>query len=220
MMVNRKTKLCNNSKTLNPLKNFLDELDNYIKQNINNLECNDIFHLYSDYFDSLKDYMGNSNGFTGLSELIIFRVVYHLLGGNFKLEYYDNSNELKYFVSKDNKYWIGENVGFDVGEKRRRYPDIVVCDNNDNVLRYIEIKLYPTNGIKTIDKAIEKMKPFIDKYPEMKAMLIMYKLGENSKITVALKNYKNKYKWFDYCLLKDNSEKISKVLGAFLKGIT
>ena len=200
----------------NPLKNFLGELDNYIKQNLNDFECDHIFHLYSDYFKALKDYMGNSNGFTGLSELIIFRVVYHLLGGNFERKEYSNSKKLKCFASKDNRYWIGENVKF----KFKIKPDIVVCDGNNNVLRYIEIKLYPTNGVKTIDEAIKKMKTFIDKYPDMKAMLMIYNPGKNSKITVALKNYKNKYKWFDYCLLKDNSEKISKVLGAFLKGIT
>ena len=165
--------------------------------------------------------MGNSNGFTGFAELLLFRVIYHLLDDDFEIEDYSDSNELKYFVSRDKKYWIGENVGFDVGGKRRRYPDIIVCDEDNNMLRYIEIKLYPTNGVKTIEGAIKKMMPFIGKYPDMKAMLIMYRNpGKNSKITAALENYKNKYKWFDYCLLEGNSEKISKVLGEFLKGIT
>ncbi len=144
-----------------------------------------------------------------------------MLDGDFEIKHYPSSNDLKYFVSKNNKFWIGENVGFDVGSKRKRYPDIVVCDNDNNVLGYIEIKIYPTNGVKTIDEAIKRMESFKEHYPEMKAMFIMYhNPGNGSKVVNRLEYHKNKLSgWFDYRLLMNNPEKISIVLSAFLDGI-
>jgi hypothetical protein len=34
----------------------------------------------------MKEFKGNSNGFTGLSEYLVFRLLYHLLGGAFGRE--------------------------------------------------------------------------------------------------------------------------------------
>jgi hypothetical protein len=53
---------------------FLKEIDHYLANNYQNLTCNDIHDMYFDFiFKVLKDFKGNSNGFTGLSEYLIFR---------------------------------------------------------------------------------------------------------------------------------------------------
>jgi|AP45_3_1055517.scaffolds.fasta_scaffold308527_2 hypothetical protein len=59
---------------------LLKPLDDYLKENLHQLTCQDIRCLYEGFFDSLKDYRGTSTGFFGLSEFLVFRPLIHLLG--------------------------------------------------------------------------------------------------------------------------------------------
>jgi len=52
-------------------KKFLDDVDVYIKENLKNIRCTDIWKLYDDFVWALKDRKGTSSGFTGLSEYLI-----------------------------------------------------------------------------------------------------------------------------------------------------
>lgn len=202
----------------NILDTFLDGIDNYIKQHINTMTCDEVYEMYKYMFDVLKKYRGSSNGFTGFSELILFRVVYHILGGDFILGDYRGSRHLKYFVSKDNKLWIGQNVGFDIGLTRKKYPDIVICDMNGNIQTLIQIKLYLTNGKKELQKVIELLRKFRSRYPDMRSLLIIYHYEprQRSKLINELDTIKNNHNWFYYCILKGNQNKISSVLKSLI----
>ena len=138
------------------LDEFLQNFDDYIKQHVETITCGEIHKMYTDFFEKIKDYRGNSSGFTGFSELILFRVIYHIIGGNFILETrkYPESTGLKYFVSKNNKFSIGQNIGFSIGSKRKNYPDIVICDESDNIQNIIQIKVYLTNGKREMKKRL------------------------------------------------------------------
>jgi len=67
-------------KIVNIGKEFLADIDSYLRKNIYRLRCDDIYKSYFGFFDVLKEFKGNSNNFTGLFEYLIFRFLYHLLG--------------------------------------------------------------------------------------------------------------------------------------------
>jgi len=134
--------------------NFLTDLDGFLHDNIDYLTCSDVHDIYSDFFRDLKDFKGNSSGFTGLSEYIIFRFILHLLGSSFvKVK---KTDELYEFASKDGIYRIGQNTPLKTSSKRY-YPDIIVYKKNLPIL-IIEIKIYLTNGITTLMEDLNKLK--------------------------------------------------------------
>ena len=153
-------------------RRYLEEMDKFIKKNYQTLRCSDVFDIYSHFRQSLKDFRGTSSGFTGLSEFLIFRFLYHQLGGSFKI--HDVTDELKEFVSESyNNLRIGP-IPFKVG-KRRIYPDISIY-HSENLLSVIQIKVYLTKGTKEVDGEIEILEELKTHYPKLQALLIIFEL--------------------------------------------
>jgi len=198
---------------------FMRELDGYIKKNISSIKCNDIFNMYQNFLDITNEFRGNSNGFTGYSELLLFRTIYHLLDADFKREKYHESG-LYFFVSKKKKIWIGQNIGIEVGASRRKYPDIVVGDMTNGIQGIIQVKIYFTYGRKGVQSEIELLKEFKTKYPNMKSIIILYyhpsPKRNKSVVLDALNEYKGTLSWFDYCILQNNSETIGSILSRII----
>jgi hypothetical protein len=88
-----------NNEPRNIIKDFLKNLDLFIATNLDTLTCADVYNIYSDFFHDLKQFKGNSSGFTGLSEYTIFRIFYHLLGGNFEPKQITNDS-LRFQISR------------------------------------------------------------------------------------------------------------------------
>ena len=182
---------------------FLKDLDGFLYDNIDNLTCSDVHDIYSDFFRDLKDFKGNSSGFTGLSEYIIFHFILHLLGSSFvKVK---KTNELYEFVSKDGIYQIGQNTPLKTSSKRY-YPDIIVYKKNLPIL-IVEIKIYLTNGITTLMEDLNKLKEMNTEYPNSKGLFICYwKLSEKNKTYKRLLEEVDSNSDLNYIILDGNND--------------
>jgi len=191
---------------------YLEEMGKFIAKSYQTLKCEDIFEIYSQFRRLLKDFRGTSSGFTGLSELLIFRFLYHQLGGSFKI--HDVTDELKEFVSESyDNLRIGQDIPipFKVG-KRRVYPDISIY-HSENLLSVIEIKVYLTRGTKEVDREIEILQGLKTHYRKLQALLIIFEgLSTKGKIFGELEKQKNMKGWFDFLILKENKELLTKKL--------
>ena len=149
-------------------RKFLKEVDGYLAKSWQSLRCLDIHGLYFEMFNGLKEFKGNSSGFTGLSELLIFRFLYHQLGGLFEPPR-KVTQDLWEFVSESiSSLRIRQSCPVTAGKKY--YPDIAVC-KADKLLAVIQIKLYLTNGLKEAKKEVEVLEDLQRSHPEMQALL-------------------------------------------------
>ncbi len=192
-------------------RRFLEDFDSYVKNNLRRLTCADIYDLYDHFFYDLEEFKGNSNGFTGLSEYLIFRVLYHLLGGSFKPKKTSGSDWIYEFESNvNNSIRIGQSIPIYINGKKI-YPDITVY-NGGRLKSVAQIKLYLTRGSKEVYNEMEKVKLLRAKFSGMRALLIIFSLSETGKIINELKEFQNKESWFHFTILKRNGDLITKVL--------
>ena len=195
-------------------RRYLEEMDKFIERSCQTLKCVDIFEIYSQFRQLLKDFRGTSVGFTGLSELLIFRFLYHQLGGCFKI--HDVTDELTEFVSESHEdLRIGQNIPFEVGKRQVR-PDISIYHSNnrpENLLSVIEIKIYLTGGTKEVDREMEILEELRTDSPKWQALLIIFEgLSTKGKIFRELREQKNTKEWFDFLILKGSKELLAKKL--------
>ncbi|MEW4286193.1 hypothetical protein [Priestia koreensis] len=108
------------------LSQAFKDMDKYIKENLDTITCHDIFEIKSDFYTEIESLCGNTANFTGLTELLIFRFMYHALGMT-----EDVQNKL---VQQDNmKLLIGNRY---IGKNGKyQEPDIVVEKNE--VIKYL-----------------------------------------------------------------------------------
>lgn len=191
-------------------KRYLEEMDKFIKTNYQTLKCDDIYEIYSQFRELLKKFRGTSSGFTGLSEFLIFRFLYHQLGGSFTI--HKVTRELKGFISEvHDNLWIGQNIGVEAGG-RRIYPDISMYHSKD-LLSVIQIKIYPTGGTEEVGREMEKLEQLRTQYTKLRALLMIYEgLSPTGKIFRELREQKNTKEWFDFLILKENEELLAKKL--------
>jgi len=192
-------------------RRFLEEVDSYVKTNLRRLTCSQIYDLYYRFFYDLKEFKGNSNGFTGLSEYLIFRSLYHLLGGSFKRKKASGSNWIYEFESTvNNRIRIGQSVPIYINGKKL-YPDITVY-NGDRLKSVAQIKLYLTRGFKEVYNEMEKFKSLRSKFCDMRGLLIIFDLSKVGKIINELKEFQDKESWFQFTILKENKNLITEVI--------
>jgi hypothetical protein len=190
---------------------FLEEVDSYVKNNLWRLTCSQIYDFYYRFFDDLKRFKGNSNGFTGLSEYLIFRTLYHLLGGSFEPKKAFGSNWINEFeCTVNNRILIGQSVPIYINGKRL-YPDMTVYDG-DKLKSVTQIKLYLTRGSKEVYNEMDNFNSLRTKFSDMKALLIIFALSKGGKIINELKEFQDKEPWFYFTILKDNKDLITEVL--------
>lgn len=184
-------------------KIFLQEIDDYFAENLEYITCSELYDHYAYMFQTLKEFKGNSNGFTGLSEYLIFRFIYNLLGGSFKRV--PLNKDTSEFRSKDENYIIGENILVAAGSNKYR-PDIVVYKNNKLVLA-VEIKLYLTSGIKSLETDLNKLKEIHKHHPSAKGLFISYSpISKKGEIYKKLIGEVNSNNWLDYAILAGNNK--------------
>ncbi len=196
-----------NTDTSNIGRKFLEEVDSYLKANCQNLTCADIHDIYFQFFNDLKEFKGNSNGFTGLSEYLIFRLLYHLLGGSFSQR--QITPDLWEFVN--NNLRIGQSSRVTIGRKRY-YPDIVIYNSNE-LIALIQIKVYFTNGLNELNREVKNLEEIKNSYNEMRALLVSFVgLSERGKILPRLMGIKEAVEWFDFVTLQGNTTLFREVL--------
>lgn len=188
---------------------FLQGLDDYLAENLDDLRWSDVFEIYFDFYSDMKKYKGNSNGFTGLSEYIIFRYIYHLLGGSF--DSVQISRDLFEFQSSDDIYRLGQNTPIQV-ESRKYYPDIIIY-RHDVPVFVVEIKIYLTNGVQTLMGDINKLNKIHETFPTAKCLFINYTtIPKNGKIYQRLLEETEFKEWLDFVILDKNEQNIKENL--------
>lgn len=151
-------------------KNFLQQLDNYIKLNLKIMTCQDMYNIYEEFFYNLKEFHSNSSGFTGLYEFLVFRFVFHALGGKFECKQYTDDTT-KFISTADERLMIGQGIRMNVkGESK--YPDILI-EYDGKPFSVIEIKTV-TISSKTIIEVLERFNDYRTAYPELYALLMIF----------------------------------------------
>jgi len=194
-------------------KKFLQEIDDFLANNCRTLKCSDIHNIYSQFCLALKDFKGNAHGFTGLSEYLIFRFFYHLLGGSFKPV--QITKERREFKS-DKGFRIGQNALVKAGGKRQ-YPDIVVYQNSE-LKAIVQVKIYITGGLKEIQREIATLKNLKCNHAALRALMIIFnELPKKGKCITKLTEERNQNsKWLNFLVLEKNNDVLSNELEGFL----
>ncbi len=189
------------------IKSFLQDLDEYIQKNIATLSCSDIKSTYGQLFESSKLYRGNSNGFTGLAEFLVFRVLYHSMGELFtRSEYTDDT-----FVFSSDNMEIGQSLGIRI-EGKRYVPDILIYKRH-SIVGIVQIKTYITNGTKEVKKELATFDTIHSNYPSSKGVLVVFnRLSKRGTILPLIENEVKSRKWLNYLILESNPEPLSSEL--------
>ncbi len=127
------------------LEEMLKKLDQQMSD-FNDLRAVDLFNAYYGGFDALKLFVGRAEGITGFSEVLIFRAIYHFLGGDFE-RVLVNENGIKW---GDKYKFVKDSLTLAKSptlrcDGRKYSPDIVVYRNN-TPSTVIEIKIYPEDN--------------------------------------------------------------------------
>jgi hypothetical protein len=190
-------------------KRFLKELDGFLAANYPILKCRDIHQIYFTFWNDLKCFKGNSNGFTGLSEYLIFRFLYHQLGDSFKAEEF--THDTKEFVRNDLR--LRQSIAVRVNENRY-FPDITIYKGDkDNLIAVIQIKVYLTHTMKEVQKEMETFRSLRKiASRNFRALLIIYQTPGRGKVMQELNKQKDENAWFDFLILGKNDELLAQKL--------
>jgi len=189
---------------------WLDNIDKHIADNINKITCSDIKEIYySSLFGELKRWRSCSSGFTGFSEYLVFRALYHIIGETFTaLETGDIATDPIVFRSKN--YEIGQSVKIKL-DGNKRSPDIYV-KRDGNLISIIQIKLVTGGGKSQITEEVETFKLFKKFYPEVKGLFIVFIKESFTKE----KEQKLRTVGYQTLILENNKTSISSILKQFI----
>lgn len=151
-------------------REWLNNIDRHIAENKNKLTCNDIKEIYFSLFGELKRWRSSSSGFTGFSEFLVFRSLYHTIGEIFNaVETGDIGTSPIIFRSEN--YEIGQNVKKKL-DGENKFPDIYV-KHNGKLISIIQIKIVTGGGGKQIAREVETFKLFKKSYPDIRGFFIV-----------------------------------------------
>jgi hypothetical protein len=197
---------------------FLQGIDKYIRENINTLSCHDIWKIYYHLFFKLKEIKGTSSGFTGFSELLIFRFMFHLLNG-FEVKKY--TNDTRYFLNKPFTMYqsvrpLKTDMDIDIS------PDILITKANKPVAA-IEIKLYLPGGKQTVTEAFNRLDRLQELNPSGffgQLLIFTYKKPKrvnNKSIYAELVLLQERNPWFSFLILRNEKALLKDCLYNSLK---
>ena len=184
---------------------WFKDLDEHIARNLHKLTCNNIKEMYFSLFGELKRWRSSSSGFTGFSEFLVFRTLYHTIGETFEaVETGDIGTDPIIFKSEN--YEIGQNVKRKLNEVNK-FPDIYI-ERKGKLVSIIQVKIVTGGGEKQITREVETFKLFRKSYPDIKGLfivLIKQNFTEHKKQRLMEAGYRT-------VVLEDNGTLISDVL--------
>ena len=187
---------------------FLKSLDEYLKQKRRTITGDTLFKLYSDCNSEITRYKGNSHGFHGLSEFLIFRYFFHTFGGNFTAK--KISRDTYEFVSEtDSSLRIGQGIPVHSFHKRH-HPDIVIFDAG-GVRSVIQIKNQIAEGINELRQEVSTFETLWQKYPEMHSLLVIFHGDINPAEISYLEKIQKDTTWFTYVILEGNHRNFEEI---------
>jgi hypothetical protein len=101
--------------------NAFIEMDTYIRTNLDSITCKEIFQIKEDFYKIVETLSGSTANLTGITELLVFRFLYHALGLTEKVE-----NKSVHGIN--NTLFIGKRYKGRNGKIQE--PDIVIEQNN------------------------------------------------------------------------------------------
>jgi hypothetical protein len=188
---------------------WLENMDQHLKRNLHRLTCDNVREMYFGLFGELKRWRSTAANFTGFSEFLIFRLLYHTIGEEFKpVLKGDIKTSLVRFRSEN--YEIGQNVQFPLVSLKRS-TDIYV-KRKDKLISIIQVKVGLYEGDKQINREVKTFRFFREKYPDIKGFFI--ELSNESG--AEQKNLHLTDAGYHTIILLDNQRLISDVLTEFI----
>jgi len=175
------------------VNSFLESLDKFVRENINELTGIDLAEFYNGVFKKLKEnYFGGSWGFAGVTEFLLYRVLYYI-----GVEKYNERPRKLEKLSRDLRvtYFTRPRLALSAGRPlilggTKKWIDIMVYETSEadiaNIRRLksaIEIKAYPQRGIKGLQETVERLKNIHKFYgePDTKLALVVYNVYATNK---------------------------------------
>lgn len=190
-------------------REWLSNIDRHIAENISELTCNDIKEIYFSLFGELKRWRSSSSGFTGFSEFLVFRSLYHTIGENFSAVKTGNIGTPPIIFRSEN-YEIGQNVKIQLDGKNK-FPDIYV-KHDGKLISIIQIKIVTGGGEKQIAQEIETFKLFKKSYFDIRGFfIVLIKVNFTKDKEQRLRNI-----GYQTVILEDNKTPISSILSQAL----
>ncbi|MFD2215333.1 hypothetical protein [Metabacillus endolithicus] len=135
-------------------RSAFNDLDTYLKENLFSITCHDLFSIKQDFYQSIETLNGSTANLTGITELLIFRHLYHTLRMNTPVLNKSVSNGKSQLSI--GKRFIGKNG-------RPQDPDIVI-EREDSITHLISIKnALATNSPKNFERDSEVIKHLMSK---------------------------------------------------------
>ncbi|WFO74917.1 hypothetical protein J4526_07545 [Desulfurococcaceae archaeon MEX13E-LK6-19] len=164
---------------------ILQAIDNYITDNLSYLRACDLSEFYKTLFKELKEFFGGSWGFDGVTEVLIFRTLHHIIGEKAKI--IKITNDLNAFYYEGKNIVLGAGLPLQINNEKI-WPDIIVYipyDNNPRMINQLvsilEIKAYPQGGLKGLKNTINRLKIIHNHYKNPKSALIIYDVPVKDK---------------------------------------
>ncbi|MDD1673268.1 MAG: hypothetical protein LUP99_02530 [Methanomicrobiales archaeon] len=202
------------SDSRSPGSHFLKSLDDYLMQERRTITGDNLFRLYSDCISEITRCKGNSHGFHGLSEFLIFRYIFHTFGGNFTAK--KISRDTYEFLSEtDSSLRIGQGIPIHSFHKRH-HPDIVISDAS-GVRSVIQIKNQIAEGINELRQEVSTFETLRQKYPEMHSMLVIFHGNINPAEISYLEKIQKDTTWFTYAILEGNQRNFEEIVDFAVK---
>ncbi|KQL21231.1 hypothetical protein [Cytobacillus solani] len=85
--------------------NAFIEMDTYIRTNLHSISCKEIFQIKKDFYSIVETLSGSTANLTGITELLVFRILYHALGMTAKVE----NKSVRDISNLDRLHLIGQN---------------------------------------------------------------------------------------------------------------
>lgn len=205
---NVKVNLEKRSSATDICKKFLQDMDKYIARNWRNFKGCDIYSLYLQLYDDLKEFIGNSNGFTGFTEFLIFRLLYYQLGGKFERQEI-NKHSSEFIYKSDNEFSISQGISKKILGRRYK-PDIAICYKG-KIIANVEIKAELKDGVKTVKGVMKTFERIRHSNKNMYAVLLIFRRPDSKAKRLLEKERKNK-KWFNFIILEKNKKFLWKEL--------
>ncbi|MCS7365767.1 MAG: hypothetical protein NDF54_10055 [archaeon GB-1867-035] len=202
------------------IKAIMESIDKYIIDNLSVLRARDLYEFYRALFHELKEFFGGSWGFEGVTEILIFRVLHHII--NDDVEVIDITGDLKAFYYKRRNLVLGAGLPLMINNKKI-WPDIIIYEpkrsNPTKIAKLksvIEIKAYPQGGLKAIKKEIKRLINIHNTYHNPKSALIIYTIHAKIKRRSKIWKYLNRMlkdeeiipSYIDVLLLDECNDKI------------
>lgn len=184
-------------------KQFLGEVDRYLKEHWQTVTGNDLFQIYMGLLRASQALRGNSSGWTGLAPFLLLRVLYFQLGGAARQGPGESA-----FSTATGDIRFGESLPVTLGFQSKR-PDMALF-RGDKLLGALQIKEHLGKGVEELLEAAKLLEAIRFAHDEMRGVLVCFpRLPEQGQMWFDFTRSKGNRGWLDLLLLEGNKDRIA-----------